>query len=280
MSNLLKTDLRRVFKDKLFLIICIIAAGFALITPFLYKIIEVIINTALDDAESNELYESMFYSKTLFTSAFSSTNNFGLILPILVGIIICKDFSFGTMRNKIISGNSRKNIYLSLFLTITIIMTVIIVIYALVIFAIGSLLFDYSTQPFTSKDISYMFSTLLFEILSYILIAAILTFYCVSIKSGGLSIVLFVATSLVFSLLGGVLSIISQTITTAGDNNITVSIVNFFSNILPFYGANRIVSSANSYSLDNWLYLTIPPVILAVLLVFLGIITFKKKDLK
>ena len=37
MRELLKTDLRRIIKDKLFLIVCIVGAGFALFTPFLYK---------------------------------------------------------------------------------------------------------------------------------------------------------------------------------------------------------------------------------------------------
>ena len=39
MRKLLKTDLLRVFKDKLFLISCIIAGAFAFISPLLYKAI-------------------------------------------------------------------------------------------------------------------------------------------------------------------------------------------------------------------------------------------------
>ena len=37
MFNLLKMDLKRLFKDKLFLVLCILAGVFALITPLLYK---------------------------------------------------------------------------------------------------------------------------------------------------------------------------------------------------------------------------------------------------
>ena len=37
MIRLLKTDLRRIIKDKLFLISCIIALVFAFVSPLLYK---------------------------------------------------------------------------------------------------------------------------------------------------------------------------------------------------------------------------------------------------
>ena len=39
MLNLLKTDLKRVCKDKLFLILCIIAAAFAIFNPLVYKLL-------------------------------------------------------------------------------------------------------------------------------------------------------------------------------------------------------------------------------------------------
>ena len=39
MRNLLKADLKRAWKDKLFVVLCILAAVFAVSTPLLYKAI-------------------------------------------------------------------------------------------------------------------------------------------------------------------------------------------------------------------------------------------------
>ena len=96
MLNLLKTDLKRVLKDKLFIILCIIAGVFSLITPLLYKGLYVLMGG--DD------FLGMFSAKGLFFRSFVPGDNLGLIAPVLVAIALCKDFSHGTVRNKIISG--------------------------------------------------------------------------------------------------------------------------------------------------------------------------------
>ena len=44
MIDLLKTDFKRVLKDKLFIVVCIIGGVFAVITPILYKLIFSLLN--------------------------------------------------------------------------------------------------------------------------------------------------------------------------------------------------------------------------------------------
>ena len=120
MIDLLKTDLKRAVKDKLFIVICIIAGAFAIITPLLYKVIFVVLKFDEEAMQELEMLGmGIMNAKSIFFSSFSLGNNFGLILPIFVAIILCKDFSNGTIRNKIICGKSRTSIYFSLFFIIT-----------------------------------------------------------------------------------------------------------------------------------------------------------------
>ena len=39
MTQLIKSDFRKFFKDKMFLVVCILAVGFAVITPLLYQLL-------------------------------------------------------------------------------------------------------------------------------------------------------------------------------------------------------------------------------------------------
>jgi hypothetical protein len=115
MKGLLKADFKRVFKDKLLIVMGILAVVFALITPLLY---------ALLFSGANEMVAGMVggivSAKSNFFASFSVGNNLGLIAPVLLAIVLCKDFSFGTVRNKIIAGKvlaSLAGFYLSIAIT-------------------------------------------------------------------------------------------------------------------------------------------------------------------
>ena len=126
MFNLLKTDFKRILCDKLFLVLCIIGGAFAVFTPLLYKVLFSLI-------EAEEFLNMTVNAKSLFFTAFSPSDNFGLILPILLAIILCKDFSHGTVRNKLICGYSRKKVFLSMYIACATTICVLILCYALII---------------------------------------------------------------------------------------------------------------------------------------------------
>ena len=96
MTNLFRADLKRVLKDKLLLVMGILAVVFALITPLLYAAI-----FSSDGLLDDPLFASLVTAKSQFFQSFSMTNNLGLIAPVLLAIVLCKDFSFGTVRNKV-----------------------------------------------------------------------------------------------------------------------------------------------------------------------------------
>ena len=83
MINLLKADLRRVLKDRLLIVLGIIAVGFAIVTPLLYVVLFNGVGMADDP-----MISGLISGKAQFFSSFSMGNNLGLIAPVLIAIIL------------------------------------------------------------------------------------------------------------------------------------------------------------------------------------------------
>ena len=198
MFDLLKADLKRVFKDKLFMILCIIAGAFILFTPLLYKALF----SAID---MEDMMGMAINAKTLLFAAFSPSSDLGLIMPILVMIVLCKDFSQGTVRNKIICGKSRSQIFLSMLITCIIVMCGVMLAYGLLILLVSLTVFDYQAAPFTVSDFGYLMISLGLEMLIYVFIASLVCFFIVFMKNAGLAIVMYFAVNFL-SIISSILS--------------------------------------------------------------------------
>ncbi len=267
MLNLLKTDLKRVLKDKLFIILCIIAGVFSLITPLLYKGLYVLMGG--DD------FLGMFSAKGLFFRSFVPGDNLGLIAPVLVAIALCKDFSHGTVRNKIISGYSRVTIFLSIFLASLIILCAVMLASGLLTLAFSLCFFDYQDQAFTWKDFGYLLLSIGFEMLVYCFIAAFTAFLCVFMKNVGLVIVGYVGIAFLFTIIGAVTAIAVE---------FPSEMSKFGYETLCFINNANLFSSTiiggGSYGWRELLYILTPTLGGSALFVWLGVVVFKKKDLK
>ena len=274
MRNLIKADLKRAWKDKLILVLFIVGGVFALTTPLLYKGIALLMNME-EMMEIEGLLGSQFNAKTLFFTSFSPSNNFGMILPIMVAIILCKDFGQGTVRNKIICGKSRTKIYFSLFSTCAILMCGFILAQAIVTLLVSLVLFDYQATPFTAKDFGYLLASVGFEMIVYLFISALLMFFVVAMKNAGTAVVMYFVVNFFFLIVG----------------SITQSIFMFADPTTSSYKVLEVVNNANmftslligggvSYTAKEVLSILIPNILLGGLLVFLGLRIFKKKDLK
>ncbi len=271
MTNLLKTDLKRLFKDKLFLVTCIIAAALAILSPLL----NVLIFSALDAVESLEMLGMMPTAKSFFFQSFLPGNNMGLIMPILVAIILCKDFSQGTVRNKIICGHSRRSIFLSMFISSSVVSSVIMVGQGLITLFFSLIFFEYSTEAFTFSELGYFLLSLAFEILVYVLISAIISFLCVSMKNAGLAVVMYVAVNFLFAIVGSV-TMIAGAFTEA--DTIGYKVLEFFNNTNVF--TSTLIGSGVSYSAKDIFYILMPSLGGSALAVLFGSVIFNKKDLK
>lgn len=274
MIELLKMDIKRVLKDKLVIVMGILAIVFALLTPVLYAIISSVV-----DVSSDPVLQSIIYSKTIFFSNFSMTNNMGLIVPVLLAIVLCKDFSHGTVRNKIISGKSRSSIFFSMFIVCAVVLISVILLSAFLSLAVSLIFFDYQASPFALSDLGYFMASLLFEILMLLFLSALLSWLCSCMKNVGIAIVLYVAFAFVLLMLGGIIQVVAGVLQTMGHNGVLIDILQVMNRInvgmFPSY-----IGTGTTYSLKDVLYLTLPSLIGTLGFLGLGILGFKKKDIK
>lgn len=275
MLRLLYTDLKRIVKDKLFLIVCIIGAAFSIITPLIYFAIF----SVLGDMSDMELLGFGFTGKTMYFSCFSPGNNFGIILPVFISIIIFKDFSYGTIRNKIISGNSRTSIFISLFLASFISLTCVILAHALLSLGFSLLFTSYQATPFDTKALIYLLESTGFVILGYLFISALISFLSVSMKNMGLTIVSIIAIFMVFVIISSILQVGIIVLDTE-ENKTIVNVLRFLNNINTFNSLTSVIGYGEAYSLKDALYLIISPLVTSGCLGGLGLLVMNKKEIK
>ena len=278
MTGLLKADFRRVFKDKLLLVMGILAVVFATITPLLYVLITGVGD--FTDEMTKEALSTMYSSKVQFFQSFSLGNNLGLIAPVLLAIVLCKDFSFGTIRNKIIAGKSRSQIFLSLFLTCSTVLAAVIFLHAFLTLGISLIFFPYQSEPFTTADLGYFFLSVLFELLSLLFVSAMLSWLCASRKNVGLVIVLYIAISFVLVMAGSITQVTAQLMEAMGGNETTISVLRFLDRINVVSSSTYYIGMGESYELEDVLYLTIPALVSIACFLGLGLWKFNKKDFK
>ncbi len=269
MRNLIKTDLKRIVKDKLFMIALIIAGVFAIITPLM------IIGLFEFIGEGDELLNLAYNAKTMYFSAFAPGGDVGLIVPVFIAIILCKDFSYGTVRNKIISGKSRSQIFFSMFISSAIIICGVMLVYALITLGFSLIFLDYQAVAFTFDDLWYLLFSTLLEMIVYICIAALTCFICVFAKNIGLCIVLYIGVVFLFTIVGSVVEVVYM-LATPADSGYTF--LEFIRNINMF--SSTLIGAGDAYTPKNFLYIIISPIAGTGLLTFLGNLIFNKKDLK
>ena len=277
MTRLIKSDFKRFFCDKLFLVVCILAVVFAVSTPLLYVAIFKIGGEM--DPMTAELLGSYVTAKGQFFGAFSFGNNLGLIAPLLVGIILFKDFSFGTVRNKIISGHSRVSIFLSIFVVCTVTLFGIVLAHALLSLGISLPFFDYQSTPFKTADLWYLLESLLFEFLVYVFVAALVSWLCVNMKNIGMVIVMYIAVVFGFTMIAGILQIALIVLQTQKDMETLVKILQFVQDINVF-NSSATIGIGESYTAKQVWYYALPSVIGTGALLCHGMWKFSRKDLK
>ena len=103
----------------------------------------------------------------MFYSSFSLSNNIGFIIPVFLLIIMSKDFSYGTIRNNIISGSSRTNVFLSMFISCSIVIVLVMLAYAALNGLLTVALFSNEMAPITKEGVLYFVLSILFEIIFF-----------------------------------------------------------------------------------------------------------------
>ena len=185
MSGLLKADFYRVLKSKLTMVILILTVALPMVTSLLFSLMRWILSMPGDDF-TQEL--GILSANSLLESVFSLTNNVGLVIPAFAGIMVCADISNGTLRNKVICGNRRWQIYLSHLLVSMVFCVVAILIYAGATAGFAAIFLKYNKVEL--KTVIYW---LIYGVTTFVYAATISTFLAMTFRS--------IAPTIIFTLL-------------------------------------------------------------------------------
>lgn len=159
MAELLAEGYRRLFKGKRFYIVLTILCCLGLLYIALYRYAEKIIGDGMGlDADF---------------LLFSNLGIMPLFIAIAGGMLIRADFANNTIRNKIIIGHSRLNIYLANWIVTASIALIYEAVFALLVLAIGIPVLGAGTIP--SKEITYNFLITIPLLLAFV---SIIVFLC------------------------------------------------------------------------------------------------------
>lgn len=183
MFNLFKAFLFKIRKDLTFRITLIIGLGLAIIFALIYFGI---------DQLGGDGGQKMCSGQNMLVSSLSPVQNFGIAIPVNLISFTVLEFTQGTIRNKIITGNSKFKIYVSLFFSGLFFTFVLLGAYAGLSFGLGSIFggFDPNGAVIAGVNIGlcspeFLIQMLLLTLLVYITIAAITIFFSTLLRSIG-----------------------------------------------------------------------------------------------
>ena len=141
MKDLLKADLFKVRKSKIFLIFLIISVAL----PFIFAFGSYLINVIYMSYQKRQGYElyAIITGDTLIFSSVGVLQSFGIAIPICADIIIYSDTRSGILRNKVIYGVNRYKIYLS-----NLIIAILLNIVFITLYFLSTILFSSIFLPF------------------------------------------------------------------------------------------------------------------------------------
>jgi len=203
MKRLLKADIYRVLKSRLTLIALILVLAFPVLIVFLYVGIRALSGL---DADMGGM-DMLFNANSIIGSTYSLTNNIGLVLPAFAGILVCMDISNGTLRNKIIAGNRRAEIYLSHLIVSILFSVVMITIYTAMTAGLALLFFPFNTDPSMDlgREILYFIAT---GTMSFVFIATVSTLFAMTFRSVAPTIIFTIVLSIALMAINSVLLLV------------------------------------------------------------------------
>ena len=203
MINLLKADFFRILKHKISLVSLIIALALPLIMAGLYAALKAFL-IDIGGEETADIFNIAMNGGTLMLTSFSQTNNFGLVLPVFIVILITSDISSGTIRNKIILGYKRHQIFASHFLTTLIYAIAIMAVYA-AFSALWGIVFLGAPELTSEGQLTYLYYYVL-GILGLAVVTALASCLSLSTLNSAGSIIITLAITIIVGFIASILT--------------------------------------------------------------------------
>ena len=213
MKELFVAYLYKLRHDLAFRITLFIGVGLALFLSLIYF------------GLSFALEAEMITGTTMFISSLSPTQNFGLAIPVNLITFTVMEFSQGGIRNKIIGGHSKAQVYTSLVLNGLVFTFALMIVYSLLCLGLGAGLgaiitlmnpdwsevgsISLSTLSMTSGYADGYFVKLIFSaVVCYISIGSFTVFFATLFRSVGPCIPVIIITLIFLSLACTIISLI------------------------------------------------------------------------
>lgn len=283
MRNLFKAFLFKLRKDLTFRITLFIGLGIAVLMTLIYLGIDLGLKALAQEAEENYKF-SFCTGHNLFISSLSPAQNFGIAIPVNLISFTVLEFTHGTIRNKIITGNSKSKIYFSLILAGLVFTFALIVSYSLLCLALGSIIggFDINGSLLLGGTLNaeYFVKLIVLTIMAYILITVTTIFFATLLRNIGpcipIVILLILGCYLVSTIFGAV--------SVLGDS---VDFIKNMTQVLKYVNPLHSIaaSSTNEEGLlvianDAFIAEIVNNVIYSAIFLFFGLLIFKKRDVK
>ena len=214
MGRLLKSFFFKLSRDLTFRIVLIIGAGLAVFMTGLYLLIDLGIEGLAGDSIK------FLTGPNMLLTSFNPTSNFGLAIPICLITFICLEFSQGAIRNKIIAGHSKFQIYTSLVLSGLVLAFALLIVYCGLCTLIGTLFggFDLKdpilliTMSIAGAyaEPSYIVQMVLTAVVVYICIVSYTVFFAALFRSVGPCIPVVIIVLIMLSLGGSLIASIGS----------------------------------------------------------------------
>lgn len=171
MVNLLHTDFTKLKKDKLFWLGFAVMAGMAVFSV------------------ANRAYESRTIAEYAYDTAdplwFAGGMYISLVLSVFISIWIGTDFHDGTIRNKLIVGHTRFEVYFSNFIVTTVVSLFYHIVYIGIIWGLGAVLL----KPFATPPETLLILTII-SFFTVIAVSALFTMLSMLIHNRTASVVI------------------------------------------------------------------------------------------
>lgn len=265
MFNLIKASLYKLIREKTFIVTFIVGTVLAILLPlFMHLIFE-------------------FGGEFMIFNSVSTSNNFGLTVPINLAVMTIAEFTTGSLRNKIIAGYKRSKIYISLLVS-GLVFTIFLMFYYISINVLmGTILGGFDANRMGGATFIWKF--LLLVTCSYIFVTTLSLFVSSSLRNIGLALPIIIILLLFLSLI--------PTFVLVGNSNAQEAGVETTNTVLrwlvPLYSmneitANSILAEAFAVSTNSFSKVILPGVICSLVysaaFVALGIFVFNKRDVK
>ena len=283
MLRLFKAFLFRLRRDLTFRITLFIGIGLAIFMTVLYIAIENMLKV-------DDISIKLFTGQSMLISSLSPANNFGIAIPVNLISFTIIEFSHGTIRNKIIAGNSKGKIYTSLFLSGLIFSLVLIFVYAGLCTLLGTIFGGFN--PKNSMSIyaiatganlsdSYVVRIVIVSLFSYISISSFAVFIATLTRQIGGAIPIVIIGILFCYFAGTIVSMMSGLESMKG----LITTIRIIDPLYAISEQNVVIDETTNEAIqvmrdDTFIIGMINNLVYTALFFVSGLFIFKKRDVK